>query len=92
MAHTKAIGAGRYGKNAQPKYRGVKLHDGQVAKIGSVIIRQTGSKFLTGHGVRQGSDYTIYSVVNGKVKFTTKKKTNFDGSHRLVKVVHVVAN
>lgn len=90
MAHTKAIGTTQLGRDSQPKYRGVKLYDGQVAKIGSVIVRQTGSKFIAGKGVRTGSDYTIYSVVNGKVKFTTTRKTNFDGSRRIVKVVNVL--
>ena len=92
MAHTKAIGAGRYGKDSRPKYRGVKLYDGQIAQVGSVIIRQTGSKYYPGEGVRQGSDYTIYAVVNGKVKFTTRKKKNYDGSRQVVKVVNVLTS
>ena len=92
MAHTKAIGSTQLGRDSQPKYLGVKLHDGQDAKIGNIIIRQRGSKYLTGKGVRQGSDDTIYAVVNGKVKFTTVKKKKFDGSRRLVKVVSVLAN
>lgn len=91
MAHTKAIGTTQLGRDSQPKYRGVKLFDGQVAKVGSVIVRQTGSKFIAGKGVRTGSDYTIYAVVNGKVKFTTTRKKNFDGSRRVVKVVNVLA-
>lgn len=91
MAHTKAIGTTQLGRDSQPKYRGVKLHDGESAKAGSIIIRQTGSTYLPGKGVRQGSDYTLYAVVEGKVKFTTTKKSNFDGSRRLVKVVNVLA-
>ena len=91
MAHTKAIGSTQLGRDSQPKYRGVKLHAGEVAKIGSVIVRQTGSKFMAGNGVRTGSDYTLYAITNGKVKFSTRKKKNYDGSHRIVKVVHVVA-
>ncbi len=91
MAHTKAIGTTRLGRDSQPKYLGVKLYDGQIAKPGDIIIRQRGSKFLAGKGVRLGSDYTIYSITNGKVKFTTKKKTKFDGHKRLVKIVNVVA-
>ena len=92
MAHTKAIGSTQLGRDSQPKYLGVKLHDGQTAKIGNIIIRKRGSKYLTGKGLRKGSDDTIYAVVNGKVKFTTVKKKKFDGSRRLVKVVHVVVN
>ena len=92
MAHTKAIGSTQLGRDSQPKYLGVKLYDGQVAKPGSIIIRQRGTKFFPGKGVRLGSDDTIYAVVTGKVKFTTTKKVRYDGSRRLVKVVNVVAN
>lgn len=91
MAHTKAIGSTQLGRDSQPKYLGVKLYAGQVAKPGSIIIRQRGSKFLAGKGVRLGSDYTIYAVVSGKVKFTTTKKKRFDGKSRLVKIVNVVS-
>ncbi|MDP3793020.1 MAG: 50S ribosomal protein L27 [bacterium] len=91
MAHTKAIGSTQLGRDSQPKYLGVKLHDGQIAKIGNIIIRQRGSKYLTGKGVRKGSDDTIYAVTNGAVKFTTTKKKKFDGSRRLVKIVNVVS-
>lgn len=90
MAHTKAIGSTQLGRDSQPKYRGVKLHDGQEAKPGSIIVRQIGNKILAGKGVRTGSDYTLYAVLSGKVKFQTKRKKNFDGSRRVVKVVHVI--
>lgn len=90
MAHTKAIGTTRLGRDSQPKYLGVKLYDGQLAKPGDIIIRQRGTKFLAGKGVGLGSDYTIYSITNGKVKFTTKKKIRYDGHKRLVKIVNVV--
>ena len=92
MAHTKAIGSTQLGRDSQPKYLGVKLYAGELAKPGSIIIRQRGTKFIPGEGVRIGSDDTIYAVINGKVKFTTKKKNKYDGSKRLVKIVNVVAN
>ncbi len=92
MAHTKAIGTTKNGRDSQPKYLGVKLTDGQAANTGSIIIRQHGTKFLAGEGVRLGSDYTIYACMPGKVKFTTRRKTGFNGERRLVKVVNVVAN
>ncbi len=89
MAHTKAIGSTQLGRDSQPKYRGVKIHDGQPAKTGNILVRQAGSSIIAGTGVRTGSDYTLYAVVDGTVKFTARKKTNFDGSRRLVKVVSV---
>ncbi|OGN32494.1 MAG: 50S ribosomal protein L27 [Candidatus Yanofskybacteria bacterium RIFCSPLOWO2_02_FULL_45_18] len=91
MAHTKAIGSTQLGRDSRPKYLGVKLFDGQAARPGSIIIRQRGSKFIAGQGVRTGSDYTLYAVADGKVKFTTVKKKNYDGSRRLVKIVNVIA-
>jgi large subunit ribosomal protein L27 len=92
MAHTKAVGSTQLGRDSRPKYRGVKLYDGQVAKVGSIIVRQTGTTFIAGKGVRTGSDYTLYSVVNGKVKFTTRKKKRYDSSRKIVKVVNVISN
>lgn len=91
MAHTKAIGTTQLGRDSRPKYRGLKLHDGQSAKAGNIIVRQTGNSFWPGEGVRQGSDYTIYAVVTGKVKFTTKRKVNHDGSRKVIKIVNVSA-
>ena len=90
MAHTKAIGSTQLGRDSQPKYLGVKLHDGQIAKPGNIIIRQRGTKVIPGKGVRIGSDDTIYAVIAGKVKFTTKKQKKFDGSRKLVKTVSVI--
>lgn len=90
MAHVKAIGAGKYGKDSRPKYRGVKIHDGQKAKVGNILVRQTGSSVFAGRGVRTGSDYTLYAVVDGTVAFGTRKKVNYDGSHKVVKTVSVL--
>jgi large subunit ribosomal protein L27 len=90
MAHTKAIGSTQLGRDSRPKYRGVKLYDGQKAKPGSVIVRQTGSKVLAGKGVRAGSDYTLYAVKEGIVKFSTTRKNNYDGSRRVAKVANVI--
>ena len=91
MAHTKAIGSTQLGRDSQPKYLGVKLYAGESAKPGAIIIRQRGTKFFPGKGVRKGSDDTIYAVIKGTVKFTTRKKLKYDGTHRLVKIVNVVS-
>ena len=90
MAHTKAIGSTQLGRDSQPKYLGVKLHDGETAKTGNIIVRQRGTKYFPGKGVRKGSDDTLYAAINGKIKFTTTKKVRYDGTRRLVKIVHVV--
>lgn len=90
MAHTKAKGTTKLGRDSESKRLGVKLSDGQPAITGNIIIRQRGSKYLVGEGAKIGSDDTIYAARNGKVNFTTTKKKNFDGSRRIVKVVNVI--
>lgn len=91
MAHVKAIGAGKYGKDSRPKYRGVKLHDGQPAEPGNIIVRQTGTSITAGPGVRTGSDYTLYAGRGGIVRYRVVRKQNYDGSRRQATVVSVVA-
>lgn len=91
MAHTKAIGSTQLGRDSQPKYLGIKLYAGETAKPGAILVRQRGTKVYPGKGVRRGNDDTLYAVVKGTVKFTTRKKLRYDGTHRLVKVVNVVS-
>lgn len=90
MAHTKAKGTTKLGRDSESKRLGVKLSDGQIAIPGNIIIRQRGTRFWPGVGVRLGSDDTIYAVKPGKIKFTTRKKINYDGNRRLIKVVNVI--
>ena len=90
MAHTKAAGSTRLGRDSQPKYLGVKLFAGQAAKPGSILVRQRGTVFAAGRNVRRGSDDTLYSIATGIVRFTTKKMAKYDGAKRLTKVVNVV--
>lgn len=89
MAKTKAAGATKLGRDSLPKYLGVKLFQGQRTKVGSVIIRQRGTKFLPGKNVKRGKDDTLYALKKGVVRFQTKKKKNFDNSQRVVKIVNV---
>lgn len=89
MAHTKAGGSTRLGRESESKRLGVKLFDGQPAQPGSILIRQRGTKFYPGKNVRRGGDDTLYAVKSGLVKFATKTHKSFDGSRRLVKVVNV---
>lgn len=69
MAHKKGQGSSRNGRDSNPKMLGIKLFGGQLAKPGSIICRQNGTKWRPGKNVRLGRDWTIYSVVNGKVLF-----------------------
>ncbi|NCG19978.1 MAG: 50S ribosomal protein L27 [Rhodobacterales bacterium] len=72
MAHKKGQGSTRNGRDSNPQYRGVKKYDGEVVKGGSILIRQVGSKMHPGTNVGQGRDYTLFSKVEGKVKFEVR--------------------
>ena len=72
MAHVKAGGTAAGNKDSVSKRLGVKIYGGQFAKPGSIIIRQKGTKVHPGEGVRLGNDFTIYSLVSGKVAFSQK--------------------
>ena len=90
LAHTKAKGAAKGNRDSIGKRLGVKLHDGQKAQVGNIIIRQRGSRFWAGEGVKLGSDDTMFAMKDGLVKFTTRKKKNYDGNSRIIKVVSVI--
>lgn len=90
MAHTKAGGTTKLGRDSQPKYLGVKITHGDKAKPGTIIIRQRGTHFIAGSGVRRGGDDTLYAIQVGRVEFKTVRKVSFDGKKKTVKKVSVV--
>jgi large subunit ribosomal protein L27 len=90
MAHKKSAGSTQNGRDSNPKYLGVKVTEGDKAQAGSVIIRQRGTDVLPGKGVGMGKDHTIFSLISGVVKFSTKRKTHFDNTVMTKKVVSVI--
>ncbi len=72
MAHKKAGGSSRNGRNSNPKYRGVKKYGGEAVLAGNIIVRQKGTKFHAGVNVGMGRDFTLYSLVQGHVRFETR--------------------
>ena len=90
MAHKKAAGTTKNGRDSNPKYLGVKLSDGSTAKTGAILVRQRGSHILPGNGVGLGRDYTLFALRDGKVKMTSKRKVHFDGSIMIKKVASVI--
>ena len=90
MATTKSAGSTRLGRDSASQRLGVKLFDGQLAQPGNVLIRQRGAKFLAGKNVKIGKDDTLYSMASGKVKFSNKRITNFNGKTRQVKVINML--
>ena len=89
MAHKKAGGSTVWGRDSQSKRLGIKLFAGELAKIGSILVRQRGTKYRPGKNVKKGSDDTLYSLIAGVVEFSTKKFRTFDGSLKRSTVVHV---
>lgn len=69
MAHKKGSGSTKNGRDSRAKRRGVKVYGDQVVNPGSIIVRQLGTKFKPGYNVGMGKDYTIFSLVHGKVNF-----------------------
>lgn len=76
MAHKKAGGSTSNGRDSNPNMYGVKKYGGESVIAGNIIVRQCGSKFHAGPGVKVGKDFTLFAVIEGNVKFShyTKKK------------------
>ena len=77
MAHKKGGGTAKTNRDSISKRLGVKKYGGEKVLPGNIIIRQKGSKFHTGVGVRMGNDFTIYALETGKVTFRTKLGKKF---------------
>ncbi len=90
MAHIKAGGSTKLGRDSQGQRLGTKKYAGEKVKIGNIIVRQRGSKIRPGQNVRMGKDDTLYAVADGVVKFTEKHVTKFSGGRRWTKVANVV--
>ena len=74
MAHKKAAGSSRNGRDSAGKRLGVKRFGGQQVSAGSILVRQRGTPFHPGNNVGCGKDYTLFSLVDGVVTFETKAK------------------
>jgi large subunit ribosomal protein L27 len=72
MAHKKGVGSSRNGRDSESKRLGVKRGDGQLVLAGNILVRQRGTKFYPGNNVGLGSDDTLFSLVDGNVKFERK--------------------
>jgi large subunit ribosomal protein L27 len=76
MAHKKGQGASRNGRDSNPQFRGIKKYAGEKVVPGSIIVRQCGTKFHPGQNVKCGRDYTIFSMIEGTVKFESNRKVS----------------
>lgn len=90
MAHAKAKGSTKLGRDSAAKRLGIKRGDGEMVKIGDIIIRQRGTNYFPGLNVRRAGDDSLYALKEGVVKFAQKKRSHFDGTKRSVKIVNVL--
>ena len=90
MAHTKAKGTSKLGRDSRSKRLGVKIFSDQKVLPGQIIIRQRGSKYFAGENVKIGADDTIYAKKEGKVGFQHKKIRHFSGRLKDKTIVNVV--
>jgi large subunit ribosomal protein L27 len=74
MAHKKGVGSSRNGRDSNPQFLGVKKFGGEVARAGNIIVRQRGTKFHPGRGVRRATDDTLYALVDGAIQFKRGRK------------------
>jgi large subunit ribosomal protein L27 len=74
MAHKKAGGSSRNGRDSQAKRLGVKSYGGELISAGSIIVRQRGTQIHPGTNVGVGKDHTLYALIDGHVRFATKGK------------------
>jgi len=74
MAHKKGVGSSRNGRDSNPPVLGVKKFGGEEARDGNIIVRQRGTKFHPGRGVRRATDDTLYALVDGAIQFKRGRK------------------
>ncbi|MFG0266576.1 MAG: 50S ribosomal protein L27 [Rhodopirellula sp. JB055] len=79
MAHKKGQGSSRNGRDSNAQRRGVKKFGGEAVVAGNILVRQVGTKFHPGAGVGMGNDYTLFALVDGKVRFDREgRRVNID--------------
>lgn len=81
MAHKKGQGSSRNGRDSNAQRRGVKKFGGEAVRAGNILIRQVGTKFHPGTGVGMGNDYTLFALIDGKVRFDREgRRINIDAN------------
>lgn len=74
MAHKKGQGSSRNGRDSNGQRRGIKRFGGEFVKAGTIVVRQVGNRFFPGKGIGQGSDFTLYALTDGYVKFESTSR------------------
>ena len=89
MAHKKAAGTTKNGRDSGPQYLGIKLAEGAKAIVGAVLVRQRGTRILPGKNVGMGKDHTLFALRIGKVKYATTRKVGFNNKTQVKNIVHI---
>jgi len=76
MAHKKGGGSSKNGRDSHSKRLGIKLGDGQTVRAGGIIVRQRGARWVENNNVGRGRDFTLFSLVDGKVKFESGQRVS----------------
>lgn len=77
MGRTRGGSGAKNGRDSNPKHLGVKLYSGEIATAGSIIVKQRGTKFYPGKGVKKAGDDSLFAVVSGKVNFHERNNRKF---------------
>lgn len=78
MAHKKGQGSTRNGRDSNPQFRGVKRYGGETVRAGQILVRQCGTKFHPGRNVGQGSDFTLFALTDGVVRYHSSRRISVD--------------
>lgn len=89
MAHKKAGGSTRLGRDSNAQRLGIKIYGGQIAKAGAIIVRQRGTRYRPGKNTLLGKDDTVFAKAAGVVKFNKKKIKKYDGRLQYAQIVSV---
>ncbi len=90
MAHKKAAGTTKNGRDSNPKYLGIKINPGQMVSAGTVLARQRGTHILAGQNVGMGSDRTLFAIVAGKLHLRETRRTHFNNKSKTKKIFDVI--
>jgi len=89
MAHKKAGGSTRLGRDSNAQRLGIKLYGGEYAQAGAIIVKQRGTRYRAGDGAKRANDDSIFAVKAGKVKFNKKKVKKFTGNLEYAQMVSI---
>lgn len=89
MASTKSGGTAKNLRDSNPKYLGIKLYNGEIARTGAIIVRQRGTRIIAGQNVGMGKDHTLFALIDGIVSYGTTRKKHFNNRTTVKNIVSI---